>query len=84
MRTPKRLYAEERIVDQPEVLTCLHCGDLAVPWNYLAWDKIVQTLDAASPLPPPRPLPSRGVSGRACVCSLLWPSAWRLLAPVWL
>src|SRR2546421_1767882 len=45
MRTPKRLYAEERIIYQPELLTCLHCGDLLVPWNYLAWDKIVQTLD---------------------------------------
>jgi Transposase, Mutator family len=45
MRTPKRLYAEERIIYHPEVLTCLHCGDLLVMWNYLAWDKIVQTLD---------------------------------------
>jgi hypothetical protein len=45
MRTPKRLYAEERIIYHPELLTCLHCGDLLVAWNYLAWDKIVQTLD---------------------------------------
>jgi len=45
MRTPKRLYAEERSIYQPELLTCLHCGDLLVPWNYLAWDKTVQTLD---------------------------------------
>ena len=45
MRTPKRLYAEARIIYQPELLTCLHCGDLLVPWNYLAWDKTVQTLD---------------------------------------
>ena len=45
MRTPKRLYAEERIIYQPELLTCLHCGALLVPWNYLAWDKTVQTLD---------------------------------------
>jgi len=44
MRTPKRLYAEARIIYQPELLTCLHCGDLLVPWNYLAWDKTVQTL----------------------------------------
>src|SRR5215468_4608545 len=28
MRTPKRLYADERIIYQPELLTCLHCGDL--------------------------------------------------------
>jgi hypothetical protein len=46
MRTLKRLYAEERIIYHPELLTCLHCGDLLVPWNYLAWDKTVQTLDA--------------------------------------
>src|SRR2546421_4381462 len=45
MRTPKRLYAEERIIYHPELLTCLHCGDLLVPWNYLAWDKTVQTLN---------------------------------------
>ena len=45
MRTPKRLYAEERIIYQPELLTCPHCGDLLVSWNYLAWDKTVQTLD---------------------------------------
>jgi hypothetical protein len=34
MRTPKRLYAEERIIYHPELLTCLHCGDLLVAWNY--------------------------------------------------
>src|SRR5215813_3424970 len=45
MRTPKRLYAEARIIYHPELLTCLHCGDLLVAWNSLAWDKIVQTLD---------------------------------------
>ncbi len=45
MRTPKRLYAEERIIYHPELLTCLHCGDLLVMWNYLVWDKTVQTLD---------------------------------------
>jgi hypothetical protein len=45
MRTPKRLYPEERIIYHPELLTCPHCGDLLVMWNYLAWDKIVQTLD---------------------------------------
>jgi Transposase, Mutator family len=45
MRTPKRLYAAERIIYHPELLTCLHCGDLLVMWNYLAWDKTVQTLD---------------------------------------
>jgi Transposase, Mutator family len=45
MRTPKRLYAAERIIYHPELLTCLHCGDLLVMWNYLAWDKTVQMLD---------------------------------------
>src|SRR6266704_628685 len=28
----------------PALLTCLHCGDLLVPWHSLAWDKTVQTL----------------------------------------
>src|SRR5499426_1415497 len=45
MRTPKRLYAEARIIYRPELLTCLHCGALLVTWHYLAWDKTVQTLD---------------------------------------
>jgi len=45
MRTPKRLYAEQRIIYQPELLTCPHCGELLVMWNYLAWNKTVQTLD---------------------------------------
>ena len=45
MRTPRQLYAAERIIYHPELLTCLHCGDLLVTWNYLAWDKTVQTLD---------------------------------------
>jgi hypothetical protein len=46
MRTPKQLYAEQRIVYQPELLTCPHCGELLVMWNYLTWDKTVQTLDS--------------------------------------
>src|SRR6266545_3573656 len=45
MRTPKSLYAHQRIIYQPELLTCPHCGDLLVMCNYLAWDKTVQTLD---------------------------------------
>jgi len=45
MRTPKRLYAQQRIIYQPELLTCPHCGDLLGMCNYLAWDKTVQTLD---------------------------------------
>ena len=45
MRTPKRLYTEERLIYHPELLTCPHCGDLLVMCNYLAWNKTVQTLD---------------------------------------
>ena len=45
MRTPKQLYAHERMIYQPELLTCPHCGDLLVTCNYLAWDKTVQMLD---------------------------------------
>ena len=45
MRTPKRLYPEERIIYHPELLTCPHGGDLLVMGNSLAWDKTVQTLD---------------------------------------
>ena len=45
MRPPKRLYTDTRILYHPELLTCPHCGELLVMWNYLAWDKIVQTLD---------------------------------------
>jgi len=45
MRTPKRLYAQQRLIYHPELLTCPHCGALLVMCNYLAWDKTVQTLD---------------------------------------
>jgi hypothetical protein len=45
MRTPKRLYAQQRLIYHPELLTCPHCGDLLVMCNYLAWNKTVQTLD---------------------------------------
>src|SRR3989441_2875036 len=45
MRTPKQLYAHERRIYQPELLTCPQCGDLLVMCNYLAWDKTVQLLD---------------------------------------
>jgi Transposase, Mutator family len=45
MRTPQQLYAHERMIYQPEILTCPHCGDLLVMCNYLAWDKTVQRLD---------------------------------------
>jgi hypothetical protein len=45
MKTPKPLYAHERLIYHPELLTCPHCGDLLVTCNYLAWDKTVQRLD---------------------------------------
>jgi hypothetical protein len=45
MRTPQGLYAYERIIYHPELLTCPHCGDLLVMCKYLGWDKVVQTLD---------------------------------------
>jgi hypothetical protein len=45
MRTPKQLYAHERMIYQPDLVTCPHCGDLLVTCNYLAWDKTVQMLD---------------------------------------
>ena len=45
MRTPKQLYVHERMIYQPELLTCPHCGDLLVMYNYLAWDKTVQMLE---------------------------------------
>src|SRR5262245_29707459 len=45
MRTPKPLYAHERMIYHPELLTCPHCGDLLVTCNYLAWDKTVRMLD---------------------------------------
>ena len=45
MRTPKPLYAHERRMYHPELLTCPSCGDLLVMCNYLAWDKTVQMLD---------------------------------------
>ena len=45
MRTPKELYAQQRIIYHPELLTCPECGELLVSHNYLAWDKTVQTFD---------------------------------------
>ena len=44
-RTPKQLYAHERMMYHPELLTCPHGGDLLVTCNSLAWDKTVQMLD---------------------------------------
>lgn len=45
MRTPKRLYPDERIIYKPELLTCPHCEGPLMLCDYLAWDKTVQTLE---------------------------------------
>jgi hypothetical protein len=45
MRTPKRFYAPERLIDQPALLTCPQCGDLLGLCNALAWDQTVPMLD---------------------------------------
>lgn len=45
MKTPKELYPNERIIYKPELSTCPHCKGKLVMYNYLAWDKTVQTLD---------------------------------------
>jgi hypothetical protein len=45
MRIPKALYANQRIIYHPELLSCPSCGDLLVGCHYLKWDKLVQTLD---------------------------------------
>lgn len=83
MRTPKQLYAEERIMYRPELLTCLHCGDLLVTWNYLAWDKIVQTLDRLLSIATDRAAALiRRVRARACVYRIL--STRRTLRSRWL
>ena len=46
MRTPKRLYPDERTIYKPELPACPHCGGPLVMCDHLAWDKTVQTVDA--------------------------------------
>jgi hypothetical protein len=43
MSTAKSLYAQQRRIYQPELLRCLHCGDLVMLGNSLAWGQTVQT-----------------------------------------
>ena len=57
MSPPKRLYTAERIIYHRALLTCLHCGDLLVMWNDLAWDKTVQTLNRRLAIATPHPAP---------------------------
>jgi hypothetical protein len=45
MRTPKELHPSERIIYKPELPACPHCEGPLMMYNYLAWDKTVQTLD---------------------------------------
>ena len=45
MRTLKELCPDERIIYKPELSTCPQCGGPLVMYNYLAWDKTVQTLN---------------------------------------
>ena len=45
MKTPKQLYHSDRVIYKPELPACPHCGGPLVMYNYLVWDKTVQTLD---------------------------------------
>ena len=45
MRTPKELYPSERIIYKPELSACPNCEGPLEMYNYLTWDKTVQTLD---------------------------------------
>jgi len=44
MRTPKELHPSERSIYKPELPACPHCEGPLMMYNYLAWDKTVQTL----------------------------------------
>ena len=80
MRPPKRLYAEERIMYHPELLTCLQCGDRLVLWNSLAWDQTVQTLERLlSTAPRPAHCPQATCPGSRL--RLLSAAAQRLAPP---
>lgn len=46
MRTCKTLCPTERTIYQPELLVCPICSGPLALYNYLAWDKTVQTLDS--------------------------------------
>jgi hypothetical protein len=45
MRTAKKLDINDRIIYHPELCGCIHCGGGLKLYNYLSWDKTVQTLD---------------------------------------
>ena len=46
MRTSKTLCPTERTIYQPELPACPVCSGPLALYNYLAWDKTVQTLDS--------------------------------------
>lgn len=46
MRTPKILYPTERKIYKPELSSCPICAQPLMLYNYLAWDKTVQTLNS--------------------------------------
>lgn len=46
MRTPKILYPTERKIYKPELSSCPICAQSLMLYNYLAWDKTVQTLNS--------------------------------------
>lgn len=45
MRTRKELSPHDRVIYHPDLSGCPRCGEPLVMYNYLAWDKTVQTLD---------------------------------------
>jgi hypothetical protein len=45
MRTPKELYPSARVIYKPELSACPHCEGSLMMYNYLTWDKTVQTMD---------------------------------------
>ena len=44
MRTQKELYPDERIIFHTELSACPHCEGPLTMYNYLSWNKTVQTL----------------------------------------
>jgi len=57
MSTPKPLYAHERVMYHPALLTCPHGGDLLVMCNSLAWEWIGRIKACAAPRRAPPSVP---------------------------
>ena len=63
MTAAKLLYPTERRIYHPELTTCPHCGTPTALLNYLASDKIVQTLTTSpGARHPAQPLPRSRLS----------------------